>query len=44
MKPFSYDIHRHLEKLYSTHCQLIKANPNDETLTQTKYYMNEYPV
>lgn len=40
VKPFSNAIHKELEELYKSHCQLIEMNPHDETLYQTKYQMN----
>ncbi|CAF4608864.1 unnamed protein product [Rotaria sp. Silwood1] len=42
VKPFSHDIHTHLEELYKIHLQLIETNPNDETFRRTKYQIPEY--
>ncbi|CAF4930234.1 unnamed protein product, partial [Rotaria sp. Silwood1] len=44
VKPFSHDIHTHLEELYKIHLQLIETNPNDETFRRTKYQIPEYHV
>lgn len=44
VKPFSRNIHSHLEELYKSHLVAMELNPNDESLLHKKYQSSEYKV